>query len=426
MLTLSDIFTPLSAFLDGSTAADVLRVLIDLSPIILAMILFQIFWPLWVRYVRAEFFYKQKYTVAEIKLPKETLKSPLAMELFLTALHQTGGEGNAYDKFWLGKTRPWFSLEMVSVEGQVKFFIWMRSTWKGFIESSLYAQFPGIEVHDVDDYARSMHFDPQKMTLWGCELEFTKKDFYPIKTYVDYKLDKDPKEEFKVDPLAPLLEFLGSIGANQQVWIQILVRAHKAEDRKPGHIWKKTDKMKDEAIEEINKILVRDPKTKVTGKIDEESGKGQQVAISEGEKEIVAAIERSLTKQAYDVGIRAMYIAKKEFFNPANISGLTGSFKQFGSEHLNGFKPNGSVLSPKFSYPWQDYKEFRQNRMREEAVAAYKRRSYFFGPFKAEKSMVLNSEELATIFHFPGQVAQTPTLSRIPSKKAEAPGNLPV
>lgn len=426
MLTLSDIFTPLSTFLHGTMGVDVLRVLITLSPIILAMILFQIFWPLWVRYVRAEFFYKQKYTLVEIKLPKENLKSPLAMELFLTALHQTGGEGNAYDKYWLGKTRPWFSLEIVSVEGQVKFFIWMRSTWKSFIESSLYAQFPGIEVHDVDDYARSTHFDPASMTLWGCELELTKPDFYPIKTYVDYKLDKDPKEEFKVDPLAPLLEYLGSIGANQQVWIQILVRAHKAESPKSGHFWKKTDKMKDDAIAEVNKILMRDPKTKVTGEIDEESGKGQQVAISEGEKEIVAAIERSLTKQAYDVGIRAMYIAKREFFNPANISGLTGSFKQFSSEHLNGFKPNGSVLSPKFSYPWQDYKEYRQNRMREEAVAAYKRRSYFFGPFKADKAFVLNSEELATVFHFPGQVSQTPTLARIPSKKAEAPGNLPI
>jgi hypothetical protein len=40
--------------------------------------------------------------------------------------------------------------------------------------------------------------------------------------------------------------------------------------------------------------------------------------------------------------------------------------------------------------------------------------------------MILNTEELATIFHFPGQVAGTPTLERVPSKKAEAPSNLPI
>ncbi len=35
-------------------------------------------------------------------------------------------------------------------------------------------------------------------------------------------------------------------------------------------------------------------------------------------------------------------------------------------------------------------------------------------------------EELATIFHFPGKVATTPTLGRIPSKRAEPPSNLPI
>ncbi len=100
----------------------ILQVVIGVSPIILAFCLFLIFWPLWVHFVRARFFFKEKYSVLEIRLPKETVKSPAAMELFLTALHQTGGEGNWYDKYVLGKTRAWFSLEMVSIEGQIHFF----------------------------------------------------------------------------------------------------------------------------------------------------------------------------------------------------------------------------------------------------------------------------------------------------------------
>lgn len=426
-MELDILFNDLNQQLHSHIIPQVIAIVANTAPLWLPFMLWKIFWPLWVTYVRAEFFLKEAYTLIEIKLPKETVKSPLAMELFLTALHQTGGEGSWYDKFWLGKTRPWFSLEIVSIEGNIHFFIWMRKSWKNFIESSLYAQFPGIEVYDREksDYAKSFKFDPETMNAWPCELALTKPDPYPIKTYVDYGLDKDPKEEFKVDPLAPLIEFLASIGANQQIWIQYIVRAHKSERRVPGTLFKYEDSWKKDAAEEINKILLRDPKTKVAGKPNE-TGFPMVPTITKGEQDIVAALERSLTKQAFDVGIRAVYIAnKKEFFNKSNISGLTGSFKQFSSEYLNGFKPNGDAWAPSFSFPWQDFRDIRQKKMRARFMAAYRRRAFFFAP-EVGKAMVLNTEELATIFHFPGQVAAAPSLTRIGSKKSEAPSNLPI
>lgn len=404
-----------------------LRILVGISPIIACVILFTIFWPLWIKYVRAQFFFKQKYTLLEIRLPKENAKTPLAMELFLSALHQTSGEGTWYDKYWLGKTRPWFSLELVSVEGDVHFFIWMRAANKNFVTTSLYAQFPGIEVHEVGDYSHTVHFDPQNTALWGCEIVLTKADHFPIKTYVDYGLDNNMiEEESKVDPLAPMLEYLGSVGQNQQVWIQIMVRAHKKEEIKSGSWFKTTDPWKDKAQEEINKIMIRDPKTKEQG---EEKGSGDKKTrtkpkLTKGEEEIIEAIERNISKHGFDVGIRCIYVSKKESFDAGNIGGILGSFKQFSSENLNGFKP-AKKWNAAFDYPWQDYRQIRQNRARKKVLEAYKRRSYFFEPFK-EKPFILNTEELATIFHFPGSVALTPTLIRIPSTKSEAPSNLPV
>jgi hypothetical protein len=59
------------------------------------------------------------------------------------------------------------------------------------------------------------------------------------------------------------------------------------------------------------------------------------------------------------------------------------------------------------------------------ALEACKRRSYFYEPFVGTP-FVLNSEELATIFHFPGQAVPTPSLTRIQSKKSGAPSNLPI
>ena len=59
------------------------------------------------------------------------------------------------------------------------------------------------------------------------------------------------------------------------------------------------------------------------------------------------------------------------------------------------------------------------------AITAYRRRGYFHAPYYS-KPLILNTEELATVYHFPGSVAGTPTIERIPSKRAEAPSNLPI
>ena len=193
-----------------------IQFVITISPIMLSVLLAMIMWPLWLRYVRAKNFLSIKYTVLEIKLPKDTFKSPLAMEVFLQSLHNTS-DGSTFAQYWKGETRPWYSLELVSIEGRVKFFIWTEDRRKGGVISALYSQFPGVEVHESGDYSQSVHFDPKTMKLWAAQFKFTKPDPYPIKTYVDYGLDKDPKEEFKVDPLLPMLEFLGSLGPNEQI-----------------------------------------------------------------------------------------------------------------------------------------------------------------------------------------------------------------
>ncbi|KKP85697.1 MAG: hypothetical protein UR88_C0010G0019 [Candidatus Nomurabacteria bacterium GW2011_GWA1_35_8] len=39
---------------------------------------------------------------------------------------------------------------------------------------------------------------------------------------------------------------------------------------------------------------------------------------------------------------------------------------------------------------------------------------------------VMNTEELATLWHFPGQILKVPTLERIESKEASPPTNLPI
>jgi hypothetical protein len=400
---------------------------VAVAPVVLVVFLGSIFWKLWKEYVRSKAILEKKYTVLELKLPKDTWKSPKAMEVFLTALHNSS-DGSTYNKYWKGETRPWFSLELISVEGIVKFLIWTEDARKQGVMSALYSQFPEIEIKEVPDYAKSVHFDPNEIRIWAAEFKLAnKKSAYPIKTYVDYGLDKDPKEEFKVDPMLPLIEFLGSVGPNQQIWMQILVQAHVDKNRrKKGKFFEYEDAWKEEAKEEINTILMRDAKTKVAGVKDEATGFTKLPSISDVERETAEAIERRIMKLPFDVGIRFLYIAKKDIFNtPFGVGGINSNMKHFNYEHLNGFKANGDKWHPSIGDPWTDFRNWRRNKYGKLALMAYKRRSYFHPPF-VSKPMVMNTEELATIYHFPGSVSQTPNLDRVPSKKAQAPGNLPI
>jgi len=420
-----NIFSALSDLLSQQVVSALIDIVIPVSPIILAFIMFKLFWPLWINYVRSDTIASRKFVILEVKLPRESFRSPLAMELVLNALHNTS-DGGFYSQYWKGEKRPGYSLEIISVEGVVKFLIRTEDQRKNSVMVALYSQFPGIEVQEVPDYTRGVQFNPKEMKMYAVEFLLTKEDSYPLKTYVDYGLDKDPKEEFKVDPMTPMLEFLGSTGANQQVWFQFVIRAH-IKEVSGSKLFKKTDSYSEKSKELVDKLLMRDKKTKIAGTKDKESGRVTPPSLSAGEKELVEGIERKMGKQAFDVGIRCIYMGKSSVFDkPNGIGGIMSSFKHFSTENFNGFKPNGDMWSPKFSgLPWEDFKNYRQNKQMAIALEAYKRRSFFYDPI-VSKHVILSVEELATIYHYPGSVAGTPSLSRIPSKKFEAPANLPI
>src|SRR2546422_81528 len=73
-----------------------------------------IFIKVWLQYIRYEYMLHQGSFLIEVKLPREILKTPLAMETFLHALWQKPSS-TYIDTYWNGKIQPWFSLELVSI-----------------------------------------------------------------------------------------------------------------------------------------------------------------------------------------------------------------------------------------------------------------------------------------------------------------------
>ena len=369
----------------------------------------------WLHYVQARFISNFNWILLEIKLPKEIHKTPLAMEIVLNALYQSTSPMQWWDKYRKGKVKDWFSLEMVSVDGHVKFFIRTNISYKNIIEAQLYAQYPDIEIYEVPDYTRYVDYRGKEgdWDMFGTEYKLAKPDAYPIKTYVDYGMDKEGvKEEFKTDPLTSVVEYLGSVGKDEQIWIQILVQsASKNYKKKDGTKGDWTDEGKDL----VEKLVGRDKK--------EEDNKFQVMRMTKGEQEIVSAIERNIGKLGFECGIRAIYLAKKEKMDYGHIKALGGLLRPFTTNNLNGFK--GYEQTYGWDFPWQDFNFIRLTAKKKKIFKAYKYRSWFHLPRKI-KPFVLSSEELATIYHLPGGVAQTPTFGRIPSRKGEAPVNLPM
>ncbi|MFM2330978.1 MAG: hypothetical protein RLZZ26_485 [Candidatus Parcubacteria bacterium] len=397
-----------------------------LAPVWLPFLFITGVYEMWYRYQRAVFLANRKTAVFEIKPPRNLVKTPLAMEAVLSAMHLTGSESTWWQRF-LGGTRPFWSLELVSIEGQVHFYIWGPEGLRRLLESQIYAQYPGTQVIEVPDYTRMINVADDEWTIWGCDYKFTDKDPIPIKTYVDFGLDKVQKEPEQVDPLANLLEFMGTAGKGEQLWLQMVIRAHKGEkyhkikaDGK-AYTWRDEAKELIEAMRRATRSPYTDPVTGV-----EMAGFPNP---TKGEADKMGAMDRNVTKLGFDVGIRCVYLGRPDKFHGATIAHMIALFKPYSFEGWNGI--NSTNWMKKFDdYPWEIGVEKRKSRYRHELIEAYRRRQFFYEPFfegglTHEETMVMNSEALATLYHIPSASANTPGLARVPSATGEAPPNLP-
>lgn len=474
-------------------------------------------WNFWVLFVRQRWTnkYNEESIVLELRLPRDIFKSPLATETALSVFLQGGSLKTWRDKYWSGNLPQWSSVEIASLEGIIHFYIRTNAKFRELVEANFYAQYPGIEIVEVEDYTKLFKYDrfkgaKKEAETWGATYMLKEKwkpkdlktgeeskkdlpaDFLPIKTYVDYGLDKDQKEEHKIDPITPLLEFMGSVGKGEYVWFQIVIQDvgvfddkkfpkmfHNPLDGKrmtlsemaqhyKKQIFMGTVKKKGDAvIDEYGGIKTKTVKDPVTGESKEVEieYKGTVVNtkkpldLTEDEKGAIKAIDNKMSKPLARVIIRCMYSATKGNFNFHYIQNIVNLMKPYVGS--NSFYP--STIDP-YDFPWQTQGGKRVQWRKEEKFENYVERNGFhphagnreglekgedkwfysshtqsrkifrmiveaiFFPFSHPEPTevnVLNLEEVASLWHLPGQVATTPTLPRIDSTKGVAPVNLP-
>ncbi len=324
----------------------------------------------------------QKSVLLEILLPKDTLKSPAAMEAVFSGMYIGGGEGTWWKKYVQGKTRPWWSFEMAAINGQVHFYVWTLEGFRRGVEQNFYAQYPNIEIIEAEDYSRLR--DPSRNDFSTLAVEYLPKfnPAYPIKTYADHGVDESTQANEYVDPLNQVFKFMSGLEPGEELWLQFVFRTSKSEHFRGEKKGKKT--WKDVAKEEIKHLQT--------------APKGGAVTPVETAK--ITMIEKHLTKPGFDVGIRMIYSAPKSKPIGDIQSFVGGIFNSFSSREANSaFVAHGG--SYKFSgYPWEDTKGKRRKHEELEMTEFYRARSFFHPPYRGAWT-IMTSEELATLYHLP-------------------------
>lgn len=403
--------------------------LLFLLPLVLPVALFHLTYDRWGDFTHTMNKYQNGRATIRLKLPAEVFKSPEAMETVLRQIHNTSKADNLMQAYFDGKHSLWNSFEIVSIGGEVRFYINVpRKKMKDLVETQLYAQYPGIEVeHEVVDYAAEIQWDEDKMDLMSFHIVKPEDEVLPIKTYLDYGMDRLPKEEEKMDPITPMIEFLGTAKPHERIIYQIIAEPHVKKNFSLGTSLREKPTWNAAAKQKINEIMGRD-ENRMSKKSEDEEDQDSRPMLTMGEKDLITAIERNTSKLAYTVGIRAMYITlDKDKFNPDMITGLLKSFYPFDDEYRNKIATRWKT---DFDYKFfEDFSGTRKTARKKTELEHFKRRVYDPGTGKqaaGHAPKVMSVEELATIFHIPGSVALTPGLARIPSNTTTAPSNLPI
>lgn len=405
----------------GIDPQPVISIVVATSPLWIPFLLFYLLFDKWMDFVRLKFAIDNGRTTLRIKLPQDVFKSPEAMESVIAQIHNPNGPDNLWQTYIDGKSPLMFSFELVSIGGDVRFYVNVPTKkTKNAIEAQLYAQYPGIEVvEEPIDYTAEVSWDPNKWEIMAFHIGKKEAQEYPIKTYIDFGLDKLPKEEEKFEPMAAMLEQLGTAKPHERIWIQILCKPHGKKNFKSGHLSKKGT-WEEGVFSVINTMLGRDAKTK-QGPAEFE----QQPRLTTGERDTVAAMERNAGKYAYETAIRLVYIAKAGQFD-GNSLVILKTFTQYDIIKRNGL---GVRWRTDFDYNWfSDYSGRRKLALKKSELDEYKKRKYTVreSESKADEPKIMTCEELATIFHIPGRSVVTPGLSRIPSTRKAPPPNLPI
>jgi hypothetical protein len=282
------------------------------------------------------------------------------------------------------------SFEIVAQGGLVKYYTVVPSVLVDVVRQAVAAAYPSARLEEVTEHNIFSQKGKMSGTIGG---EFTlKKNFvFPISTY----------QETKRDASRALLNALSAASREDGIAVQMMLRP--ARDGWTKSSVATADKItKDKGKKKAGfggLIAPKELMESLWKPLETEEVKSDDKKLSSLEQSTVEAIEEKTKHPGYEVLIRVIVSSNTATQSQALLKNVVAAFSLFDSPSFNGFK-------------------FAVTKNIEELVTAY---IFRFFPQTVTQN-ILNSVELATIFHLPNQNSiPTSQVQRQMSKQVDGP-----
>jgi hypothetical protein len=297
---------------------------------------------------------------------------------------------------------PSIALEIANPSNSEEIFFYMAvpRKFRESIEKKVNSFFPNASIEKISDYTI---FSPGGFSA-AAILTLKNKPALPVKTY----------ETMDVDPLNELSNALSKLNTEKEgAAIQLIIRPTGHGWRKMGrsiaHKMQQGKQLKEVYHGSLAKELGKGLGKELAGAFNQSKDKNnalsmdakQSVQLTPEEQELIKAIGVKSSKVGFKINIRLIAAAESQERAEDILAHLENAFAQFENSDINHF--------------------IVKKRSKKKSIFF----DYIFRNFSEENSMILNIEEIASIFHFPVSTTETPKIKWLKSGAAPPPINIP-
>jgi hypothetical protein len=344
--------------------------------------------------------------VTKIHKPKEESAKPEAwkeeigsMEQFLSSLSALREEKGIFHRLIYDVPSISFEIANFAKSDEITFFISVPRKFRESIEKQIHSFFPHASLEKSKDFNI---FHPQSYTA-SAVLKLKNRYILPIKTY----------ENMEVDPLNAITNSLSKLDVEKEgAAFQVILKPTGKHWRMAGrttaqkmqqghhlgsvHSSSAAIKMGKEAGFVIHDMLAGKGKS---GKPD--LAEPKHIQLTPEEQELVKSLEQKSSKTGFEVNVRLVASAAAQERAEQILAQMENSFTQFENSDTNCFKVAKRMNKKDIEY------------------------DFIFRNFDMETATILNVEEIASIFHFPISVTETPKIKWLKSGAAPPPVDIP-
>ncbi len=330
----------------------------------------------------------------------------LVMEKLLEAMASFKRSVHPIRRFFYESPTIVFEISNPAGSEEILFFISMPKRFRDGIEKQIHSFFPDAVIEKASDYTI---FAPGSATAVS-ELELRKTFALPLRTYRAMGTDS-------LDEIATAMSKMDT--EEEGAVIQLVLaptdgNAWRKQGREIAQRMQQGKRLK-QAIESplsshasfaksVGKAVMTEASNSATSGLSssrEQDSAEKIVSLTPEEQELVKAIETKAGQPAFRVNIRLLASAKSWSRAEQLLSHMENAFTQFEYAEVNSLRVKRRMKSKQAAF------------------------DYIFRNFDPESAALLSAEEVATIFHFPISVTETPKIKWLKAGASAPPINIP-